>query len=221
MPEQVGLGEIALGAIRCSLQPKANGFLVAAFFRSLFAGVGLVATGIVGATFFPQIREQLSNNNLLANATSAFDEPAPFDSDAVQEFAASDSAWGSSSDDMKEFGAAASTSDDFASGSPFGDLDAAFATATPGKSQQSGPSSTTPTGWSTVIEQLRAVGVTDYLLRPASDGRVRCECWLQDNGVRRQLSGSGVTPTEAVQQAIAAVREFESQASWFAGGVGR
>lgn len=215
---------------------------VGALFRTLFtliAGAGLAAGGFVAATMAPELREQLAGGNL----TAATEESSAFEGE-FGSFAGNDFSFDSGPASKEDFLTTGPTSTtDF--GNHFNDsgfgqsVPANRPTSLDNPQQQpQGPqrqpqglewppreTAGTPraglfpenTDWSTAVAKLNAVGIHDYTIQTTdSAGQLRCDCWIADGSVRRQLSGFGSSPGDAAASLCQRVQEFRQQSNWFA-----
>lgn len=199
---------------------------------TLVAGAGLTFGGFVAATMSPSLREAVSDSNLFA-ATP----PSPSDSPSN----ADDFAIG----DMQVLAAQREHQSPDGFEVPSGDDFLANAAQMSGLDSKQDPSSPKPTGsaggiqefgvdgsprpgqresasgWAAALQAMQSAGVTNFAIQPqANSTRLRCDCWIMDGRVPRQLTGQGDTPTAAANDAVSVVSQFRSKSNWFSGGTG-
>lgn len=222
--------------------PCANGFPVAALFRTvltLVAGAGLAAGGFVAATMFPEIRGKLSGADLMAST----EEPSSFEGEfgAVNDdvdFGTShandgffNSVFGdnaeqsaeTNSDSADAFLGNSSVPVDRVSVPPAGNLQRpnsmrpdGLGSTPPRQHSGSFPGGDSGTQWYAAVRQLNGLGISDYTIQPAGQQEsLRCDCWVVDGSVRRQLTGFGATPSAAISSLTARVNEFRESSQWF------
>lgn len=244
--QKVGLGldsQLCLGCV----SPEVNGIPVAAFLRTiltLVAGAGLMGGGFIAATMSPELREAIGGLTAKASTPPSL---ASIPNDATSEFGVSDlqtlAAEREQIDSNSDWSLGPATTvsgvdsmaDEFLGGVGTSISPPVFDTSprparvvNPANEGLAQAHSLPPlsvsqgTDWHAAARTLSTIGVTTFNIYPTDDPtKLRCDCWVVDGQTRRQLSGEGATPVDAVVDAAASVREFRNSASWFTDGTSR